>query len=311
MGSLNRLTRRSERVKVGSPLHYHTVYAGSRSLHISKRAFSSSFEHVFQAPSHPVSYPRWSNETKQGKTGANARRNSHDRVDEIVEGPDANADEIAMKDSQDEPPAGSSAGSSSSSAPPSSDGGDDSGSQSPPPSSGDAPPPESSAISKLSVPEVYPQVLALPIARRPLFPGFYKAVVVRDPGVVAAMKDMLARGQPYLGAFLLKSGEGDSDTITDLNSVHKVGVFAQITSVFPASGSKDDKDESLTVVLYPHRRIKITELLPMRGKGEASAVQVEELSPEGETPPPENPGEVAPNPCRSSFLAWRIYAEGT
>ncbi|THU77595.1 hypothetical protein K435DRAFT_87230 [Dendrothele bispora CBS 962.96] len=38
-------------------------------------------------------------------------------------------------------------------------------------------------IAKPSVPEVYPQVLALPIACRPLFPGFYKAVVIRNPHV--------------------------------------------------------------------------------------------------------------------------------
>jgi Lon-like ATP-dependent protease len=110
------------------------------------------------------------------------------------------------------------------------------------------------------VPEIYPQVLALPIARRPLFPGFYKAVVVRNPAVVAAIKEMMKRGQPYLGAFLLKE-DTDSDVITDIKSVHPVGVFAQITSVFTSSGKDNDKEEGLTAVLYPHRRIKITELL--------------------------------------------------
>ncbi|KAG2172941.1 hypothetical protein INT44_004682 [Umbelopsis vinacea] len=121
-------------------------------------------------------------------------------------------------------------------------------------------------LQKPSVPEVYPQVLALPITRRPLFPGFYKAVVIKDPQVTAAIKELLKRGQPYVGAFLLKDEELDIDTITDLNQVHRVGVFAQITSVFPASsGSKDGskEDAGLTAVLYPHRRIRITDLLPM------------------------------------------------
>lgn len=59
-------------------------------------------------------------------------------------------------------------------------------------------------LQKPTVPEVYPQVLAVPIARRPLFPGFYKAVVVKDPNVTAAIKDLMKRGQPYVGAFLLK-----------------------------------------------------------------------------------------------------------
>lgn len=82
--------------------------------------------------------------------------------------------------------------------PPSSDNGDD------------APPPPTS-ISKRSVPDIYPQVLALPITRRPLFPGFYKAVVIRNPAVIAAIKESIKRGQPYIGAFLLKDENADSD----------------------------------------------------------------------------------------------------
>ena len=73
----------------------------------------------------------------------------------------------------------------------------------------------------------------------------------------------MKRGQPYLGAFLLKDEHADSDVITDINSVHPVGVFAQITSVFAAAsgpGKEDEKEEGLTAVLYPHRRIKITDL---------------------------------------------------
>jgi hypothetical protein len=63
-------------------------------------------------------------------------------------------------------------------------------------------PPES--VAKQSVVEVYPQVLALPTPRCPVFPGFYKAVMVRNPAVVAAIREMMKCGQPYLGAFLLK-----------------------------------------------------------------------------------------------------------
>ncbi|CAO3589860.1 unnamed protein product [Absidia cylindrospora] len=120
-------------------------------------------------------------------------------------------------------------------------------------------------LQKPSVPEIYPQVLALPIARRPLFPGFYKAVVVKDPNVTAAIKELLKRGQPYVGAFLLKDEDLDVDTIQNIDQVHRVGVFAQITSVFPASAGKDGKDEDagLTAVLYPHRRIKINEIVPI------------------------------------------------
>ena len=131
-------------------------------------------------------------------------------------------------------------------------------------SNGDKPSPSSSLVSRNTVPAVYPQVLALPITRRPLFPGFYKAVVIKNQQVCAAIKEAMKRGQPYVGAFLLKDEEEDSDVITSLDRVHRVGVFAQVTSIFPAqTGTKDGKDEEegITAVLYPHRRIRIDELI--------------------------------------------------
>lgn len=114
------------------------------------------------------------------------------------------------------------------------------------------------ALQKPSVPEIYPQVMALPIAKRPLFPGFYKAVTIRDPAVAAAIQEMMKRGQPYIGAFLLKDEDADGDTIETMDDVHEVGVFAQVTSAFPVHG----EEGSLTAVLYPHRRIRITNLHP-------------------------------------------------
>jgi Lon-like ATP-dependent protease len=135
-------------------------------------------------------------------------------------------------------------------------------------------------------------VLALPIARRPLFPGFYKAVVVRNPSVVSAIKEMMQRGQPYIGAFLLKDENTDSDIITDINSVHPVGVFAQITSVFVAtSGKEDEKEEGLTAVLYPHRRIRITQLI----KGGATRADVSPVDIEEQIPSPPPSPEILPS----------------
>ncbi|KAF8175850.1 ATP-dependent protease La [Pholiota molesta] len=176
---------------------------------------------------------------------------------------------------------------------------------SPPPSSNAPPPPSNpGSIAKQSIPENYPQVLALPIARRPLFPGFYKAVVVRNPAVVAAIKDMMKRGQPYLGAFLLKDENADSDVITDINSVHSVGVFAQITSVFAAAGrggEGDEKEEGLTAVLYPHRRIKITELV--KAGGARSHLQEEPQTVAPPTPPPSpGPATELTAPHQTAFL---------
>jgi Lon-like ATP-dependent protease len=135
------------------------------------------------------------------------------------------------------------------------------------PSSPSSPNKTGREIAKPSIPEVYPQVLALPITRRPLFPGFYKAVTITSPAVIKAIRELLAHGQPYIGAFLLKDSSSDSDVITSLDQVHPVGVFAQITSVFGSteSAAKEEggepKPETLTAVLYPHRRIRIDELV--------------------------------------------------
>jgi Lon-like ATP-dependent protease len=144
---------------------------------------------------------------------------------------------------------------------------------------------------------------------------------------------MMKRGQPYLGAFLLKDksspssaststkatsttsdsaststsednkedsepiviretrDEDDKDVIDSLDEVYDVGVFCQVTSVFaavpaksdspPSPGPSKDKDgaattlpqeEALTAVLYPHRRIKITELVKAGPGGEQQQV---------------------------------------
>lgn len=118
------------------------------------------------------------------------------------------------------------------------------------------------ALQKPVVPEVYPQVLAIPIARRPLFPGFYKAITIKNPDVATAITESIKRGQPYVGAFLFKDENEDEDIIKDANDVYDVGVFAQITSAFPIHG----QEGALTAILYPHRRIRLSSLLPPGGQ---------------------------------------------
>lgn len=132
------------------------------------------------------------------------------------------------------------------------------------------------SLQKPSVPEIYPQVMAIPIGKRPLFPGFYKAITIRNKEVAAAIHDMVQRGQPYIGAFLLKDDDADKDVIENPDDVHEVGTFCQITSAFPVQG----EEPSMTAVLYPHRRIKMTSLIPpnraagvMHAKAETTPVE--------------------------------------
>ncbi|KAK8010585.1 Lon protease-like protein [Apiospora arundinis] len=131
------------------------------------------------------------------------------------------------------------------------------------------------ALQKPAVPDVYPQVMAIPIAKRPLFPGFYKAITIKDPNVSAAIMEMMKRGQPYVGAFLFKDENADDDIIRNADDVYDTGVFAQITSAFPVHGETN----SLTAILYPHRRIKLSTLIPP-GSPEAKKTDSEPEIPE-------------------------------
>ncbi|KAL5051578.1 Lon protease-like protein, mitochondrial [Aspergillus fruticulosus] len=125
------------------------------------------------------------------------------------------------------------------------------------------------ALQKPSVPDVYPQVMAIPIAKRPLFPGFYKAITIRDPNVATAIQEMMRRGQPYVGAFLFKDENADGDVIENTDDVYDTGVFAQVTAAYPLRSEQS----GVTAVLYPHRRIKISSLIP---PGESTKTEIPE-----------------------------------
>ncbi|VFQ84933.1 unnamed protein product [Cuscuta campestris] len=107
-------------------------------------------------------------------------------------------------------------------------------------------------------------VIALPLQHRPLFPGFYMPVFVKDPKVLEALAESRKRQAPYAGAFLIKDEPGtDPSIVSDASSniselkgknlfdrLHEVGTLAQITSI------QEDQ-----VVLIGHRRIQITEMV--------------------------------------------------
>ncbi|KAM0788230.1 hypothetical protein ACM66B_001384 [Microbotryomycetes sp. NB124-2] len=230
--------------------------------HLSTSASASA--HAFK-PTTYTAYPRRTDKKQDGLPEDELDQENDDASKHNVgkRSPKSPTEQNSSHSASSRSPTSSSAGSTAST-PPSSDNSDDGASTS---SNGSGN--GNKGVSRRSVPETYPQLLALPITRRPLFPGFYKAVVIRNPAVIAAVREAMDRGQPYIGAFLLKDENADSDIITDPESVHSVGVFAQITSTFPAPSTDKDKNEDpgLTAVLYPHRRIRINELLPIPENG--------------------------------------------
>lgn len=109
-------------------------------------------------------------------------------------------------------------------------------------------------------------VLALPLPHRPLFPGVYMPIYVKDPKVLAALVESRKRQAPYAGAFLLKDEQGTdpnvvsaSDTEKNIyelkgkhlfSRLHEVGTLAQISSI-----------QGDQVILIGHRRIRMTDVV--------------------------------------------------
>ncbi|CAN7018985.1 unnamed protein product [Brassica rapa subsp. trilocularis] len=111
------------------------------------------------------------------------------------------------------------------------------------------------------------EVVALPLLRKPLIPGFYMPLYVKDPKVLAALQESKSGQAPYAGAFLLKddkyastaSSSSSFETVNildslkgkeSLNKIHQVGTLAQILSI-----------QGEQVILIGRKRLQITEML--------------------------------------------------
>ena len=107
-------------------------------------------------------------------------------------------------------------------------------------------------LDTISIPTQYPQVIPVPLTKRPLFPGFYKSMYVKDPNLITALQAIMDKNKPYVGVFLNKQ-DTDSDIITNTDQVYRTGVFAQITNTYSTG------DDGVTFVVFPHRRIRISD----------------------------------------------------
>ncbi|KAJ2080399.1 ATP-dependent Lon protease pim1 [Coemansia sp. RSA 988] len=116
------------------------------------------------------------------------------------------------------------------------------------------------------IPDSYPNVMMLPITRRPLFPSLYKSIQVQDPQVIGALKELVERGEPYVATFMLKNDEQDVDSIKDMDEVHDIGVFSRIMSIYV---SPNPEDKHLTVALYPWRRVRMKRILEKKSDAAA------------------------------------------
>uniref|UniRef100_A0A915PSC6 Lon protease homolog, mitochondrial n=1 Tax=Setaria digitata TaxID=48799 RepID=A0A915PSC6_9BILA len=108
-------------------------------------------------------------------------------------------------------------------------------------------------MSTITVPEVWPVVPIIAISRKPLFPGFITRVTIaKDQALKELLRRKVRMRQPYVGVFMKKNDENDSETVESLSELHAVGSFAQINVM----GDNGDKIE---LVLVAERRIRILE----------------------------------------------------
>ena len=94
---------------------------------------------------------------------------------------------------------------------------------------------------------------------------------MKDPKIVAAIKDNLKKNNPYIAVFLARD---DSDLasrpgtmITSPDQVHPVGVLAQIYNLLAEPG------DSVTALVYPHRRVRMTKFIAA-GAGDLSMIKI-------------------------------------
>ena len=136
-----------------------------------------------------------------------------------------------------------------------------------------------------SHPSSHPQVLAVPLPRRPLMPGIIMPVKVTDEKLIAELEDMRNRGQAYVGAFLQRTdaassaskGEGedvfdalsamkrtttsvgldgeemvDEDEADPADHMHDIGTFAQVHNIVRLPTDSTTGEESATLLSLIH-----------------------------------------------------------
>lgn len=103
----------------------------------------------------------------------------------------------------------------------------------------------------VAVPEVWPHLPLLATRRNPVFPRFMKILEVSNPMVIDLIRRKVRLNQPYVGVFMKKDSENESELVEKLDDVYKFGTFAQIQEL-------QDLGDKLRIVVVAHRRIRIT-----------------------------------------------------
>ncbi|XP_069335966.1 lon protease homolog, mitochondrial isoform X2 [Eulemur rufifrons] len=161
------------------------------------------------------------------------------------------------------------------------------------------------ALTPMTIPEVFPHLPLIAITRNPVFPRFIKIIEVKNKKLAELLRRKVRLAQPYVGVFLKRDDNNESDIVESLDEIYHTGTFAQIHEM-------QDLGDKLRMIVMGHRRIHISRQLevepeeeeeveskqkprrkPKRGKKEAeedlSARRQLEVAAE---PASDSPGEV-------------------
>ncbi|XP_030228614.1 lon protease homolog, mitochondrial [Gadus morhua] len=114
--------------------------------------------------------------------------------------------------------------------------------------------PQMTALTPMMVPDVFPNVPLIAVSRNPVFPRFIKIIEVKNTALMELLKRKVRLAQPYVGVFLKRDDNNQSDVVTSLDAIYSTGTFVQIHEM-------QDLGDKLRMIVMGHRRIRITKEL--------------------------------------------------
>uniref|UniRef100_A0A8C2VAB5 Lon protease homolog, mitochondrial n=1 Tax=Chinchilla lanigera TaxID=34839 RepID=A0A8C2VAB5_CHILA len=110
------------------------------------------------------------------------------------------------------------------------------------------------ALTPMTIPDVFPHLPLIAISRNPVFPRFIKIVEVKNKKLVELLRRKVRLAQPYVGVFLKRDDNNESDVVESLDEIYHTGTFAQIHEM-------QDLGDKLRMIVTGHRRIHISRQL--------------------------------------------------
>ncbi|ODQ64309.1 ATP-dependent protease La [Nadsonia fulvescens var. elongata DSM 6958] len=133
-----------------------------------------------------------------------------------------------------------------------------------PPAGASSPPSAPPSSGSRSDAMFRPPVIALAVNRRPVLPGHTSFIRVSEKDVIDGIGECAAMKQSFITVFLRKDLSTESSTFNDIEEVHPIGTFCQINGIYRNTGDIPGQ-QTYTVVLYGHNRVKITDFRPANG----------------------------------------------